>query len=116
MKPIDRRDFLFGAFHASPQAAPAGPVDIGRISHYPLGEERLAGSGTVMVESHPEGLRARSYRPGLAGGIADQYFAIRSDPSGGLIVDRSETWPADRVYSILTGEPARLNTHLEEKA
>ena len=130
MKLMDRRKFLFGAF-SSNQASNAfastppglavmpnadlGPVEIGNISRFPLGGERVAGSGTVMVESFPEGLRARSYSLGFTKGGVTRYLAIRSNASGGLIVDRSETWPADRVYSLLTGEPARLNSILEDQ-
>ena len=73
-----------------------------------MGEEKLSGSGTLWIESLAEGLRARSVGP------ENRYYAIQSGPNGGLTVNRLESWPMEKVYSIMTGEPVSLNVKVEE--
>lgn len=82
---------------------------IGKIADFPVGREKPFDSGLLIVESLPEGLRARST------GNDFLYFEIKAGPIGELMVNRAEIWPANRVFSIMTAGPASLETHLEEQ-
>ncbi len=82
---------------------------IGRLSDFPVGTERPVGSDSLLVESLPEGLRIRSISE------SPIYYAIAANQAGELSVNRNITWPADMVFSIMTGEPTRLCTKLEER-
>lgn len=84
-------------------------LKIGKISDFPVGIEMPVGSNSLLVESLAEGLRIRSISE------AHIYYAIFANAYGELSVNCTVTWPADMVYSILTGEPTRLCTILEER-
>ncbi len=79
-------------------------LHIGKISNFPIGENKNFEQHGIVVESFPEGLRVRSTREN------GQFFALTTTPFGALQVDFAEFWPADLVYSIMTNEPAFLNT------
>jgi hypothetical protein len=122
METMARRTFLFGAF--SKENAPVKPdicneslqgmqknplLKIGKVRDFPLGKEKPTQDGSLIIESLPEGLRARSSIE------KNQYFAINANQYAELIVNRQEVWPANRVYSIMTGEAQDLNTSWEEE-
>lgn len=134
---MDRRSFLFGAFRGSdvsdaapirvgpeaeaevgggsgwaaggaPQAQRGAVIRIGRWRDFPIGESRILGPQGLLIESLPEGLRARSESSG------GKCFGITADPFGELAVDPSEIWDEGMVYSIMVAGPVRLESPLEE--
>lgn len=130
MATMGRRIFLFGAFadtngvavqDNAARAVSVAPAQeqgrsnepaifkIGKIADFPVGSEKLLGSATLLVQSLSEGLRARSNPEGQI------YYALFANQTGELSVNRNITWPADMVFSIMTGEPTRLCTKLEER-
>ena len=114
MEAMARRDFLRGAFIASAKVKTKEVerkpiVRIGKIADFPIGHETHSDSGRLVIQSLPEGLRARSAENGML------YYGIEAGPAGDLLINRAEIWPANRVFSIMTGGPASLETHLEEK-
>lgn len=81
---------------------------MGGIGDYPVGETRTLPVGEILIESLPEGLRA------ISSDGSGRHFAIVGGPHGGLLVDCARVWPAHRVYSVMTGEPAEISTSWEE--
>lgn len=121
MERMDRRAFLFGGLKgsaagrssgapaASGQSGAAASVyKIGRLADLPAGETRRFEPGPILVESLPEGLRARA---GERGGPC---YEITANPIGELSVNLSRTWNEDTVFSIMIGGPTRLDTSMEE--
>jgi hypothetical protein len=115
MSPISRRDFILktlkpvsiGRNVATTEAA---EFVIGRIVDFPLGEKRLQELNQVAIESLPEGLRAQSTEN------TNQFYSIKLNQIGELIVNRMELWPASKVFSILTNESVYLDMSSEDKA
>lgn len=118
---MDRRSFLFGGIkgtaadrasgapEASGQSGSAAAIfKIGRLADLPAGETRRFRAGAFLVESLPEGIRARS---GERGGPC---YEITSNPIGELSVDLSRIWNEDTVFSIMIGGPTRLDPSMEE--
>lgn len=89
------------------RAAEPRRVPIGRFADFPPGRTRILAAEGLAIESLPEGLRARYVDPG--GG----WFAVGADGTGALHVDRGRAWPADLVFSIMTGEACRLEDRKE---
>jgi hypothetical protein len=122
MDALGRRDFLLRLAGRSGSAGPGrgGPsagnggrraaeprrIPIGRFADFPPGRTRILAAEGLAVESLPEGLRARSID-------ADGWFAVGADGTGALHVDCGLEWPADQVYSIMTGEACRLDDRKE---
>lgn len=116
---MDRRAFLIGGIKEPAAARASGPAasgpsgaaasvyKIGRLADLPAGETRRFASGSILVESLPEGLRARS---GERGGPC---YEITANPIGELSVDLSRTWNEDTVFSIMIGGPTRLEPSME---
>lgn len=121
MEPMDRRAFLFGGFKGSapvrssgalgasgPSGTAAAVFKIGRLADFPTGETRRLESGSILIESLPEGLRARSSE------CDGTCYEITADPIGGLSVNMARIWNEDTVFSIMIGGPARMDSSMEE--
>ena len=78
---------------------------IGRLKDYPLGEKRLIVSRQIFVETLPEGIRVQSSNN------PEQFFSVKLNSQGELIVNKKEVWSADIVFSMMTNEPVRLNNN-----
>lgn len=113
MKPMDRRSFLLGMFsflkdgkdeeeNVPAGAAPCAVLKIGRVADYPLGAVHPLPSRPVVIESLPEGLRARSTKD------PHRCYALGMEAGGAIMLSLEEPWPPNRVLSILTCEPANL--------
>ncbi len=77
-------------------------VVVGRLFDFPLGEQKILPALNIIIESLPEGLRAHSTEN------IDQYYALKENTSGELVLSLKELWPANRVYSFLTNAPIDL--------
>jgi hypothetical protein len=77
-------------------------IVIGKISHFPFGEKTVLSTLEMSLESLPEGFRIHSNNN------INEYYAIQANHFGELVVDRQTPWPAERVFSIMTGEPTSL--------
>ncbi len=128
MSSVSRRDFLLKPLtqiqnglrecqsniptHNPLQAKLATKIIIGKISDFPFGEKTEILNLELSVESLPEGLRVQS-RQNL-----NDYYSLQTNRQGQLVVDLQELWPANQVFSLLTGDPATLestNTITEAK-
>lgn len=113
MSAISRRNFLFGAFSRKSGLAtnniPTTKTEevIGRISDFPLGAKKQLPAFQIYVESLPEGIRLQSCL------CPDQFFGVKTNLYGEIVVDYSKHWPSDMVYSMMTNEPVRLNNNKE---
>jgi hypothetical protein len=113
MSAISRRNFLFGAFSRKSgltinNSSNAKTEDvIGWISDFPLGVKKQLPSFQIFVESLPEGLRIQSCL------CPDQFFGVKTNLYGEILVDYTKNWPSDMVFSMMTNEPVRLNNNKE---
>lgn len=115
MSSLSRREFFIGnlakKFHAN-EKVEKPEVVIGKIADFPIGEKKLLEKYQLTVESFSEGLRARS--SSFSG--KDKFYSIKANQLGELIVDRSKSWPAELVFSILTYEPTDFDSPKEDRS
>jgi hypothetical protein len=114
MSPITRRDFFLKTLRPANSGKNLATTEIpefiiGRVVDFPLGEKILHEPHQVIIESLPEGLRAQSTEN------KNQFYSIKLNQIGELIVNRMEIWSADQVFSILTNEPAYLDISSEDR-
>lgn len=106
MQTMDRRSFLLGPFAQSEnrnaQLGASPVIRIGTMADFPVGKEMLVGAGSILLESLPEGLRARNPDNDT------QYFGIHVTGTGAIMVNRGESWSKNTVFSILTCGPTSL--------
>lgn len=105
MTAMSRRDFFTKSF----RKAENPEVIIGKIRDFPVGEEKVLDKFKIVVESLPEGLRARSAED------KNIYFSIKTNQVGELVVNRAEDWSPAHAFSILTNELIFLDTSLEDR-
>ena len=86
-------------------------VIIGKIADFPVGEKKLFEKFQLTVESFSEGLRARSSH----NSCQNKFYSIKANQSGELIVNQSENWPAELVFSILTYGPVDFDSSQEDR-
>jgi len=114
MNSMNRRKFVLGSFaktdktHGS-EAVESPEAVIGKIADFPVGEKKLLTSLKAIVESLPEGLRVQSTEN------ANLFYAIETNSTGELVINRRKIWPANQVFSILTNEPACLDPSREDR-
>ena len=104
MSVMTRRNLLFGVFSQKPEEVKK--IIVGKLKDFPVGENKLIELQKVLIESLPEGLRAKSILNG------EQYFGIEMNSRGEVVVDFSKTCSADEVFSIMTNERIRLNKEI----
>lgn len=105
MTSMSRRDFFINSFRK-----PQNPeVIIGKISDFPVGENKILDKFKILVESLPEGLRVRSTED------QNNFFSIKTNKIGELVVNRAEPWPISQAFSILTNDSIFLDTSLEDR-
>ena len=114
MRSMNRREMLSAIFGkiepTNTLQTEIKEIVIGRIGDFPLGEKRLFSDFQVYIESMPEGMRAKSSQ------IDGQYFSIRMNQFGELIVNRSENWTEEDIFSVITNEPVKLSKLKSEGA
>lgn len=114
MRSMSRREMLSTVFgKAKPTTSlqtETKEMVIGRIRDFPLGEKRVFSNFQICVEAFPEGMRAQSSQ------IDGQYFAIRMNQFGELVVNRSEVWVEEDIFSVITNEPVKLSNLKVEDA
>ncbi len=76
---------------------------IGNLFDFPIGKKREITSLDVIIDSLPEGLRAQSTKDN------NQYYGLKENQSGELVINRLESWPANRVYSSLINGPTEID-------
>ena len=98
-------------------------VVIGKVYDFPIGKKKLFQDLDIEIESFAEGLRARAIdttqevNKQIFYAIKQIFYAIKSNHLGELIVNRSEVWPAELVFSILKFEPETFDsTAVEPKS
>lgn len=115
MSSLSRREFFMGnlvkKFYAD-EKIENPEVIIGKIADFPIGEKKLLEKYQLTVESFSEGLRVRSNCFNSKG----KFYSIKANQSGELIVDRSKSWPAELVFSILTYEPTDFDSPKEDRS
>jgi hypothetical protein len=109
---MSRRDFFLSRFAKAGMKKNVDifhnpEVVIGKIVDFPIGKKILLSSMGVQVESLPEGLRVQSTTN------ERQFYPIRANQVGELIINRRENWPASQVLCLLTNEPACLEKSRE---
>lgn len=111
MKTNNRREYalgflkLFSEEDASTKNGSKKEVVIGKVSDFPLGVKKNLDAQQICVESLPEGLRVQSSK------ILNRFYGIKLSSMGEIVVDYSQVWAADEVFSIMTNEPVRLNNN-----
>lgn len=114
MKLMSRRDLFFKTLEAVKPREPVTPdcreIIVGRVVDFPPGARKLLFEKEVYIESLPEGLRAQSAQ------CENQYFLIRTNQFGELIVNLKEEWPAETVFSVMTNEPSGLDKSEEDRS
>lgn len=107
MSNLSRRDF----FTFNKKKKIENPeVVIGKIADFPVGKNKLIEEFRLTIESFSEGLRAR-----LNNSNENTFYAIKANQTGELVVNRSENWPAELVFSILTYEPTSFDSSQEDR-
>lgn len=108
MSSMSRRNFILGILTGTGKNPVGKNLEtseflIGRIADFPVGQVKCLPQLDMTIESLPEGLRARSAsgRP---------FYSIETKQAGELIVNRAKIWPSSQVFSVLTSEPAYLET------
>ena len=115
MSPVNRREFFIKALKGTDigrnvATTRSSEFVVGKVVDFPLGEKRLLEPYQVTIESLPEGLQAQSIEND------NQFYSIKLNQFGELVVNRMEIWPATRVFSILTNEAIYLNMSSEGKS
>lgn len=105
MTDMSRRDFFTKSF----RKAENPEVIIGKISDFPVGKEKVLEKFKIVVESLPEGLKARSTEDN------NNFYSIKTNQVGELVVNRAEDWSPSHAFSILTNELIFLDTSLEDR-
>jgi hypothetical protein len=104
MSQWSRRDLLLGAFAKKP--VEARKVIVGRLKEFPVGEQKTIAREQILIESLPEGLRAKSTSK------SELFFGIEMNSRGEIVVDFSRTCLPDEVFSVMTNETIRLNKEM----
>lgn len=107
MSSLSRRDFFIGNKNKKFENP---EVVIGKIADFPVGEKKLIEEFRLTIESFSQGLRAR-----LNNSKENTFYAIKANQTGEIIVNRSENWPAELVFSILTYEPTSFDSSQEDR-
>lgn len=108
MKSLSRRDLITGVFGKTKSDLHLSPVTseivIGQLQDFPVGMINEFHHLQMTVESLPEGIRV--------GQINDpsQWYAIKINRFGQLVVNPNEKWSEDTVFSPMTGEPIKLDS------
>ncbi len=104
MSQMTRRDLLLGSFIKKPVAVKK--IVVGRLKDFAVGEKKLLEKERVLIESLPEGLRAKSASNG------NEYFGIEINSWGEVLVDFTKARSFDEVFSVMTNETIRLNKEM----
>lgn len=115
MKTLSRREFFLKAIAKdgnlqSKKNIKNSEVIVGRIADFPVGEKKILTSLQVVIESFSEGLRAQSIKDD------SQFYSIKSNQTGELIVNYTEIWPANQAFSILTNSATYFDTQWEDRS
>ncbi len=104
MSQMSRRDLLLGSFFKKPNEAKK--IIVGKLKDFMVGEQKILERDQVVVESLPEGLRAKSISN------CKLFFCIELNSRGEIVVDFSKTCSAEMIYSVMTNETIRLNKEI----
>lgn len=116
MSSLTRRGFFLRHTLKTPDAPDAieknknSEVVIGKIADFPVGKKKKLERFHLTIESFPEGLRARSNHSNSQ----NKFYSIKANQFGELIVNQSEDWPAQLVFSILKLGPDDFDLSQEE--
>lgn len=111
MKANNRREYALGFLKLFTEDSESSKSDskkevaIGKVSDFPLGIKKNLDAQQICVESLPEGLRVQSNKD------SSRFYGIKLGSKGEIVVDYSQVWAADEVFSIMTNEPVRLNNN-----
>lgn len=108
MSSLSRRQFMSGALAGTGKVhrtqIKSCEVVIGRVVDFPVGRVTVSAARKMIIESLPQGIRVRSAADGSL------FYSVKTNRFGELVVNPAEIWPAGQVFSILTNEPAWLDT------
>jgi hypothetical protein len=95
---------------------PRTEVVIGRIMKFPLGEKKFLPQLHLAIESLPEGIRAQSTQSINSNRQDKEFYSIKVNQFGELVVNFKEIWSENQVFSLLTNEPTYTDSPREEQS